>query len=412
MKFTLLLLYCCFATISFSQTKILFDATKAETAGNADWVIDADTYNLGFSNGPAVVGAGDEANPQQIPTPSQSGISAGTPGTYWSGGLSSWGVDMVKKGFVVETLPYNGQITFGNLSNPQDLSHYKVFVVCEPNIVFTSAEKTAILDFVHAGGGLFMISDHDVSDRNNDNWDSPHIWNDLMNNNNVLSNPFGITFDYANFSETSTNIPNLPSDSLLHEPMGNVTEVQWNNGTSMTLYPAQNSSVKGVAYKSGSSFGNANVMAAHALYGNGRVAAIGDSSPADDGSGDPNDALYDGWITDAAGNHERLIVNTTIWLAGSGTVTGIEEKNAAALNFNYTNPCDNDCIFTSAQSQETNGNLNFYLFDIRGCQLKELANVNAERFSFSTEGIEPGMYFFSFRKNGRDVQRGKMVVGN
>ena len=29
-----------------AQIKILFDATKAETAGNADWVIDADNHNL------------------------------------------------------------------------------------------------------------------------------------------------------------------------------------------------------------------------------------------------------------------------------------------------------------------------------------------------------------------------------
>ena len=29
-----------------AQIKILFDATKAEMAGNADWVIDADEFNL------------------------------------------------------------------------------------------------------------------------------------------------------------------------------------------------------------------------------------------------------------------------------------------------------------------------------------------------------------------------------
>lgn len=36
-----------------SQTvKILFDATKAESEGNADWVVDADLNNLRFSSGP------------------------------------------------------------------------------------------------------------------------------------------------------------------------------------------------------------------------------------------------------------------------------------------------------------------------------------------------------------------------
>jgi len=38
-----------------------------------------------------------------------------------------------------------GKITYGNSSNPQDLSNYAVFVVDEPNIRFTSTEKTAIL---------------------------------------------------------------------------------------------------------------------------------------------------------------------------------------------------------------------------------------------------------------------------
>ncbi len=165
--------------------KILFDATKAETAGNADWVIDADQHNLGYSNGPAVVGQGNESNAQIVPTPAQTGINQSTPETFWKGALSSWGIDLVKKGYSVETLPYNGTISYGNSGNAQDLSNYKVFIVCEPNIVFTSAEKSAILHFVQNGGGLFMVSDHTVSDRNNDGWDSPAIWNDLMTNNTI-----------------------------------------------------------------------------------------------------------------------------------------------------------------------------------------------------------------------------------
>ena len=36
--------------------------------------------------------------------------------------------------------------------------------VDEPNILFTSAEKTAILNFISHGGGLFMIPDHTVSE--------------------------------------------------------------------------------------------------------------------------------------------------------------------------------------------------------------------------------------------------------
>ncbi|MCX6230071.1 MAG: Ig-like domain-containing protein [Bacteroidetes bacterium] len=304
-----------------AQIKILFDATKAEAAGNADWVIDADLRNLGYSNGPAVVGGGNESNPQRIPTPLQSNITSSTAESYWQGGLSSWGIDLVKKGYVVETLPYNIAITYNNASNPQDLSNYKVFVVCEPNIVFTSSEKTAILQFVQNGGGLFMVSDHTISDRNNDGWDSPAIWNDLMTNNSIQANPFGISFDLVDISQTTTNVANLTTDSLLHGIMGNVTSVMWSNGTTMTLNTTINPTVKGIVYKTGSSnTGTTNVMVARSNYGAGRVVAIGDSSPCDDGSGDANDVLYDGWIADASGNHERLIMNATIWLASSASV--------------------------------------------------------------------------------------------
>ncbi len=313
--FIICLLLLCSMPVSSQTVKILFDASQAETAGNADWVIDANSHNLGFGTGPAVLNGGNESNAQQIPSPAQSGITGSTSETYWSGALSYWGIDCVNQNYTVESLPYNGQITYGNSSNAQDLSNYEVFIVCEPNILFTASEKTAILNFVQNGGGLFMISDHDVSDRNNDGKDSPFIWNDLMSNNSVQVNPFGMTFDYANFSQTSTNIPSLPGDSILHGSFGNVTAVQWSNGTTITLSPSQNSSVKGVVYKSGSSFGNNNVMCAYARYGNGKVAAIGDSSPCDDGSGDPNDNLYDGYIADASGNHRKLLMNMTIWLA-------------------------------------------------------------------------------------------------
>jgi hypothetical protein len=124
--------------VTRTTKKFLFDATKAESAWNADWVINADQHNLGFDNGPAVVGQGDESNPQRIPTPSQANIISSTPEDYWEGGISAWGVDLVKKGYYVETLPCNGQITYGNTANVQDLSNYNVFVVCEPNIVFSA----------------------------------------------------------------------------------------------------------------------------------------------------------------------------------------------------------------------------------------------------------------------------------
>ena len=315
-KYILLAIFICSIATANAQIKILFDATKAETAGNADWVIDADVFNLGFGTGPAVVGGGNEANAQRLPTPAQSGITAATAENYWKGGISSWGVDCVKKGYEVETLPHNGSITYGNATNAQDLSNYKIFVVVEPNIVFTATEKTAIINFVKMGGSLFLVSDHTMSDRNNDGWDSPGIWNDLFTNNTVATNPFGISFDLKQISPSSSNVAPSATDSLIHGSYGNVTQVLWSAGTSMTLNTTANSTVKGAVFTTGSSnTGTTNVLVAYARYGLGKVVAFGDSSPFDDGSGDTGDQLYDGYITDASGNHQKLIMNATIWLA-------------------------------------------------------------------------------------------------
>lgn len=304
-----------------SQVKILFDATKAETASNADWVIDADLFNLGFNKGPAVVGQGNEANPQRLPTPAQSTVTSTTTESYWKGGISAWGIDCVKQGYQVETLPYNGTISYGNSSNPQDLSNYHIFIVVEPNIVFSAAEKTAMMKFVQNGGSLFMVSDHTISDRNNDGWDSPAIWNDFFTNNGIKSNPFGISFDLVDISGNSSAVSTRPNDSLLHGIFGNVTQIKWSNGTTITIDTTVNATVKAAVYKSGSNTkGTTNVMVAYARYGKGKVVAFGDSSPFDDGTGDPNDQLYNGYFLDASGNHQKLIMNATIWLASINTL--------------------------------------------------------------------------------------------
>jgi hypothetical protein len=266
---------------------------------------------------------------------------------------------MVNKGYDVETLPYNGLITYGDSANAQDLSHYKVYVVDEPNIRFTNAEKTAILLFIQNGGGLYMISDHNNSDRNNDGWDSPHIWLDFTT---YLNNPFGITVDTVEISPTVTTLPNLPDDSLLHGPMGNVTGIEYNQGTTCHLSPAVNSSVVGDIYASGTS-GSTGVLVAHARYGKGKVAFVGDSSPFDDGTGNPNATLYSSYATDLSGSHRKLIVNTTIWLAASDTViaTGIQETDE-----------DKAMIYQTGQSQlkiqypQSNENKNILMYDMTG----------------------------------------------
>jgi hypothetical protein len=87
------------------------------------------------------------------------------------------------------------------------------------------------------------------------------------------------------------------------------------------------------------------VVVAKAFFGKGRVAAFGDSSPFDDGTGDPGDVLYNGWTGDVSGNHSRLIMNTSIWLLADtvGTVdtthVGIEPTTASDIALTlYPNP--------------------------------------------------------------------------
>jgi len=386
---------------SFSQTRILFDATKGESASNADWVIDADAYNLGFNGAVAAVGSGNESNPQQFPTPDQSTVTSTTAEAYWKGALSSWGIDCAKQGYQVETLPYNGLITYGVATNTQDLSRYKVFIVCEPNIVFSASEKIAILNFVKNGGGLFMVSDHNVSDRNNDGWDSPHIWNDFLTNNTMETNPFGIAFDLVNISGASFNVTTNPKDSILNGKMGKVTEAEWFNGTTMTLSPSKNTAALGKIFTTGSSItGTTNVMFATSRYGKGKIAAIGDSSPCDDGTGDPNDAsLYNGYWTDGAGNHRPLLMNATIWLATSNITTSLieQEKNNTDLII-FPNPVRNGKLQLSYTSIETSPAV-VQLIDLNGKALKTIS-VTAKSMSIDVTGLSIGTYFLRLTSSG------------
>lgn len=283
-------------TVALATTpkRFLFDAKKAETAGNADWVLDADT------------------SPQRYPTPLQSTITATTPENYWRGGLSAWGIALVKLGHTVETLPSTASITYGG-TGAQDLKNYDVFVIDEPNIRFTSAEKTAILKFVQNGGGLFMIGNHSGSDRNNDGWDPPAIWNDLMSSNSVKTNPFGISFNTNSFSETSANRLSITTNPILNGSQGTVTQLKYSSGASMSINTTANTTVKGLIWRSTSTQGTSNIMCASATFGTGRVVAIGDSSPADDGTGAAGDTLYPGWTELAS--HAYLHLNASLWLA-------------------------------------------------------------------------------------------------
>jgi hypothetical protein len=390
-----LLLVCVFFTVSaYAQTgvKILFDARKAQMAGNADWVVDADLYNIGTGTGGVMqTGKGNEANPQRIPTPAQSGITSTTTETYWKGAMSAWGVELAKRGYTIETLPYTVSLTYGNTSNVQDLSNYKVFICVEPNIRFTTAEKTAIIQFVQNGGGLFMVGNHKGSDRNNDSWDAPAIWNDLMSSNGIKVNPFGITFDLVSFSQTTSNFAVITGNPILQGAAGTPLQMKYSSGTSMTLNKTANSTVTGLVYKTGAATtGTSNVMFAQARYGNGKVAAIGDSSPPDDGTGDTNDQLYNGWSAEVNGDHRRILLNATLWLVNPALREGTTDDQRVNI---WPNPFQHELNLSYVSAS---GNpVDVVLFDMTGKALltERLGSSPGENLQNIQVGILPaGVY--------------------
>ena len=158
-----------------------------------------------------------------------------------------------------------------------------------------------------------MISDHTVSDRNNDGWDSPDIWNDLMNNNGAVTNPFGFTIDLTNITELTSNVlTGNATNPILHGTQGNVTQLDYHNGATLTLNSAANASVQGLIWRSTSTQSTTNAMSASATYGTGRVYVVTDSSPMDDGTGAAGNTLFNGWTTFS---HIPLFMNASLWLA-------------------------------------------------------------------------------------------------
>jgi len=271
---------------------VLFDDTSAETAGNADWIISTSMPDPLAQN----------------PAPSTE--------TSWTGAISAWGVALQRTGrYGLKTLPPSGTISYGNSSNAQDLSHFNAFVLPEPNVLFTAAEKTAIMQFVQAGGGLFMISDHTGSDRNNDGADSVAVLNDLMTNNTVDStDPFGFSIDTLDISsDNPAGIGSSPR--VINGPFGTATGTIIRDGTTATLHTADNANARGEIYRTGySTSGSTGIAFATSTFGSGRIAFWGDSSPMDDGTGQSGNTLYDGW-NDPAGTDATLALNATEWLA-------------------------------------------------------------------------------------------------
>ena len=185
-----------------------------------------------------------------------------------------------------------------------------------------------------------------------------------------------------------------PADSLLHGPAGNPVAMEYHNGASMTLSLSANAGVRGALFRPGqATTGTTGAIVAHARYGRGRVAALGDSSPPDDGSGAPGNKLYDGWAAEANGDHARILLNATIWLATpSRTATATRPTTTADFTI-YPNP-NTGALFVSGNVLPTE----IRCYNAMGQQFSVItAAAGAGAMRVETPGLAPGIYVLSLR---------------
>ncbi|MGB3976709.1 MAG: hypothetical protein WBM02_02530 [bacterium] len=182
-------------------------------------------------------------------------------------------------------------------------------IIPEPNNRFTKSEIDAVREFVAKGGSLFLIADHGGSDRNFSGWDSSLILNEITES-------WGVTFLGDTFTETPlrgvlrqiTNFDWPDQTISRHAIMDNIQAVAAWSATSLIVEPEPNPWHVLLASET-----TGHPFFACGIVGTGRVAAIGDSSMFDDGTGNPGKnrhQAYHSWLF----SQRRLAIQTVAWL--------------------------------------------------------------------------------------------------
>ncbi len=260
--------------------KILFDLSKCENCGNADWKID-DNY------------------PDPEPKDPKSEKD-------WKGALSTLGYILFKTNrFKFKTIPPTGKILYGTNSS-LDLKNFDLLIICEPNKPFSENEKISILNFIKNGGSLLGVCDHYHSDRNGDGVDSVDIWNDLFNSSNI-KNPFGFYINYSNVTGDffQSKIPCKDAEYILKGPFGIANRITFHRGATLHII---NKNAIGLFTRK-NILPNYTVAISH--FGRGKVFFVCDSSILDDGTGDYGKKLYNDFFEE---DNYKLILNGVIWL--------------------------------------------------------------------------------------------------
>jgi hypothetical protein len=334
---------------------ILFDRAHDQDAGDdGNWRID-DNYPFPLP-----------ANPSQE--------------SDWSGQLSAWAFELYLAG---HTLRSNTTAL-----DAAQLAYVDLLVIVEPQNPFTGDEIIAVADFVYSGGNLFVVGNHNGSDRNGNGWDSasilggysePHITTPPGTDPETFCGAnFGLHFhvkDEGNNSITGTfsNVDTDPSNPIIHGPSGDVTAVIYHVGNVMSLWPAANphlSDVAGHIWKDGDT-GNPDVnIAAWSRYGSGKVMGYGDSSSCADGT--DNEPHANNWLEPGSSNRE-FFLNATWWLlTDPATAVGdSDQPPLPGLNLRaWPNPF-NPVTTISFTLPET-GQLQVGIYDLSGKKVRQL----------------------------------------
>ncbi len=249
---------------------VLYDDKHGQTAGNADWI-------------PA--------------------------------GAYSEMVDMLKgNGFKVETL---SEVSEDFKITPELLEKYDALILAEPNNPYSDAEQKAIVDFVFNGKGAFLIGDHGNADRDGDGWDAVLALN-------TFCPKFGFKFNGDMLYEA----PLSGKANSDHPVMYGVRGVGAWAGSTFSIVDAVDAKAVGLI---DSRYKKAPYVVA-AEYGQGRVVAIGDSSPFDDGTGSGgHNKLHDSYDSFMY-SHPQLAYNAMIWVTGSNPQQRIPSRKVAFYN--------------------------------------------------------------------------------
>jgi uncharacterized membrane protein len=197
------------------------------------------------------------------------------------------------------------------------LADYQALILAEPNNPYQDVETKAIVAFVKNGGGAFLVGDHGGADRDNDGWDAVKALN-------VFCPEFGFTFAGDFLYEA----PVTGGMNSGHPVLFGVRAIGAWAGSTFILQAKPDAKSVGLI---DSRFKKAPYLVASEV-GKGRVVAIGDSSPFDDGVGSGGkDKLHDSYDSFMY-SHPQLAYNAMMWVTGQEPAKRVPSKVVAFAN--------------------------------------------------------------------------------